>query len=132
MSGGFAAEGQDVRQKNEHCATGEMRDFIVSHVTGSAPEEPDEQFRRDLAVSTERLLERALFATGLGEPLSQVADELVELTAGRANLADVVHHLQAAAAPASAYIPPASQFGSLAAEIYSHHRLARETWRGSA
>jgi len=108
-----------------------MRDFIVSRVTGPAPDGPEQRFRRELEVATERLLEQAHFETGLGEPLSQVAGDLVELTAGPADLADVIHHLQAAAAPASAYIPPASQFSSLAAEIYSQHRRARDAWRAS-
>jgi hypothetical protein len=83
-------------------------------------------------VATERLLEQANFATGLGEPLSQVAGDLVELTDGPSELADVVQHLQAAAAPASAYIPPTSQFTTLAAEIYAHHRRAWDAWRASA
>jgi hypothetical protein len=109
-----------------------MRDFMVSHVSGPAPDRPDERFRHDLAVATERLLEQANFATGLGEPLSQVAGDLVELTDGPTELAHVVQHLQAAAAPASAYIPPASQFTTLAAEIYAHHRRAWDAWRASA
>jgi hypothetical protein len=109
-----------------------MRDILVSRVSGPAPDRPDERFRQELALATERLLEQAHFATGLGEPLSQVAGNLVELTDGPAELADVVRHLQAAAAPASAYIPPASQFAALAAEIHAHHRRAWDALRASA
>lgn len=109
-----------------------MADFIVSYVSGPAPDRPDEQFRRELARRTERLLAKAQFSTGMGEPLSDVAENLVELTSGPCELVDVVQHLQAAAAPASAYIPPASEFSTLAAEIYAQHRRAWDILRASA
>jgi hypothetical protein len=109
-----------------------MKDFVESYASGPFPDGPDQQFDRDLGRATERLLENAHFATGLGEPLSEVAGDLVALTNGRAILGDVVRHLQAAAAPASAFIPPASDFAGLAAEIYDFHRRARYARRASS
>jgi hypothetical protein len=109
-----------------------MKDFIVSFASGPFPDGPDQQFDRDLSRATERLLENAHFATGLGEPLSQVAGDLVALTDGRATRGDVVRHLQAAAAPASAYIPPASDFEALAVEIQDFHRRARHARKASS
>jgi hypothetical protein len=107
-------------------------DYITSEVHGAAPHDPDEPGRQALAVVTEGLLNAANFPTGLGEPLSDVAYLLVILTENGGDLADVIQHLQAFAAPASAYIPPAAQFSALAAAILGLHRRTRDASAASA
>ena len=65
----------------------------------------------------EQVLRRANFAAHLGESLAQVAGDLVALLDGGGGTAGVVRSLQAAAAPAGSYIPPAEQSTALAAAV---------------
>lgn len=107
-------------------------DNIVSVRRGPVPPDPAEPARHALAAATSEVLRAANFVTGLGEPLDEVSYVLVLLTENGGQLADVVQHLQAFAAPASSCIPRAEQFASLATAIIKLHSEARDASDASA
>lgn len=107
-------------------------DYIISVRHGPVPPDPDEPARCALAAATADLLRNAGFITGLGEPLNEVGYLLALLTENGGQLADVVQHLQALAAPASAYDPPPEQFASLGAAIITLHTESRDATDASA
>lgn len=112
-----------VRQKRRQFVES---DYIISVQHGPVPPDPDDASRHALAAATADLLRNAGFITGLGEPLIEMGYSLALLTESGGQLADVVQHLQAFAAPAGAYIPPAEQFAPLAAAIITLHKESRD------
>ena len=97
----------------------------VSLQHGPVPPDREDLARHALAALTAEVFRKAGFVTGLGKPLNEVGYLLALLTENGGQLVDVVQHLQAFAAPASAYIPPAEQFASVAAAIITLHEQRR-------
>jgi hypothetical protein len=81
-------------------------DDVVHAVDG--PDESDLAQLRERENRVAAVLEQARFVTGLGEPLDLLAGDLVAVLDSGGGLADIVRNLQASAAPASSYVPPAS------------------------
>lgn len=92
-----------------------MSDDIVHAVGGPNESELAQLRTRETRVAA--VLERAGFVTSLGEPLALLAGDLVAVLDGGGGVADIVRNLQAAAAPASSYVPPAERFAAVADAI---------------
>lgn len=91
-----------------------MRDSV------HAVDGPDPEFYRRLhalEAAVADVLRSATFRPGLDESLEFVAQDVVAVVLGGANVEDVAGSLRALAAPASSHIPPLPEFLPLARHI---------------